>query len=72
LFYVIDEPGGTGQITSIDAQTQPIFATGKTTPLPVRGIVFNGPRGYDITPDGKYFVVMLPKLQSESGRTSPE
>jgi len=72
MFYVIDQPGGTGQIISVDVQTQPSFTIGKITPLPVQGIVFNGPRGYDITPDGKYFVVMLPKAQAEPGRTPPD
>jgi hypothetical protein len=45
----------------VDIQTQPSFVSGKTTPLPIQGIVASGPRPYDITPDGKYFVVMFPK-----------
>jgi hypothetical protein len=31
-----------------------------------------GPRGYDITPDGKSFVVMIPKSQPDAGKVSPE
>jgi len=41
---------------------QPTFAVLKTTPLPVKGILSNqGRGGFDITPDGKSFVVMLPQ-----------
>jgi serine/threonine-protein kinase len=72
LFYVIDQPGGTGQIVSVDIQTEPTFAViGKPAPLPIQGIVFSGPRGYDITPDGKYFVVMLPKSQADPTKETP-
>jgi Tol biopolymer transport system component len=62
LFYATDDVGGTSQIISVDVQTQPTFAAVKTTPLPVKGILSNQARGgFDITPDGKYFVVMLPR-----------
>jgi serine/threonine-protein kinase len=61
LFYANDDVGGTSQIISVDVQTQPTFAAVKTTPLPVKGILSNQARGgFDITPDGKYFVVLLP------------
>jgi len=54
LFYATDEVGGTSQIISVDVQTQPNFVVGKTTPLPVKGIVSNQARdGFDITPHGK-------------------
>src|SRR5262249_16026137 len=72
IFYVIDRPGGTGQIVSVDVQMQPTFVVGKTTPLPIDGIVVNGPQGYDITRDGKNFVVMFPKTSAKSGMTAPE
>ena len=65
LFYVVDQPSGTGQIVSVDIQTQPNFTFGQPKPLPIEGIIFNGPRGYDITPDGKRFIVMLPKSQAD-------
>jgi serine/threonine-protein kinase len=80
LFYATDERadrgqfevGGTSQIISVDIQTQPNFVVGKTTPLPVKGIVSNQARdGFDITPDGKYFVVLLPRPQ-DPGKASPE
>src|SRR5262249_45005341 len=31
-----------------------------------------GPRAYDITPDGKSFIVMVPKSQSESDKAPPQ
>ena len=68
LFYLT--PGGR-QIVSVDIQTQPSFAFGKATPLPIEGIISTGPRSYDITPDGKYFVVMLPKAQTDRDKAPP-
>jgi Tol biopolymer transport system component len=71
LFYATDDVGGTSQIISVDVQTQPTFAVVKTTPLPVKGILSNQTRGgFDITPDGKYFVVMLP-LSADPGKAPP-
>jgi len=61
------------QMFAVDVQTQPTFVPGKTTPLPIQGISAPGsPRPYDITPDGKYFVVMFPKSQAEAGKALPE
>jgi serine/threonine-protein kinase len=62
IYYATDEVGGTSQIMSVDVQTQPHFAVLKTTPLPIKGILSNqGLGGFDITPDGKYFVVLMPR-----------
>ena len=69
LFYL--KLGGTRQILSVDVQTQPTFAFGKTTALPIEGIVAGGPRAYDITPDGKYFIVMLPASTTDPGKAAP-
>jgi serine/threonine-protein kinase len=72
LFYATDEVGGRSQIISVDVQTQPNFVVGKTTPLPVKGILSNQARGgFDITRDGKYFVVLLPG-SPEPGKAGPE
>ena len=66
LFYLQNENAGTMQIVAVDVQTQPSFVIRKTTALPIKGIIGAlGPRHYDITPDGKYFVVMLPKSQAD-------
>jgi hypothetical protein len=55
---------------SVDVQTKPTFTFGQPTALPIKGIITSGgpgnPRGYDITPDGKYFLVMLPATDAES------
>src|SRR5262245_51060060 len=64
--------GRTGivRIFSIDVQPQPSFVFGKPTPTPIEGILATGaagaPRGYDVTPDGK-FLVMLPPSEAEAG-----
>jgi serine/threonine-protein kinase len=71
LFYATDEVGDTSQIISVDVQTQPTFTVVKTTPLPVKGILSNAARGgFDITPDGKYFVVLLPR-STDPGKSTP-
>jgi eukaryotic-like serine/threonine-protein kinase len=62
IYYATDEVGGTSQIMSVDVQTRPGFVVLKTTPLPIKGILSNQARGgFDITPDGKYFVVLMPR-----------
>jgi eukaryotic-like serine/threonine-protein kinase len=71
LFYLRAD-GTNRQIMSVDIQTQPSFAVGKTTPLPIEGIIDTGPRSYDITPDGKYFVVMVAKSQVDPTKASSE
>ena len=45
---------------------------GKTTPLPIDGILSFGSRAYDIAPDGKYFVVMLPKTPADQSKAPPD
>jgi len=56
------------QLVSVDVQTEPKFAFGKPKPLPIQGLAGSGPRRYDITPDGKYFVVMLTGNQTSSDK----
>ncbi len=71
LFFL--KSGRGRQITSVDVQTQPSFKFGKATPLPIEGIISNGPRPYDISPDGKYFVVILQRRsQVASDTAAPE
>jgi eukaryotic-like serine/threonine-protein kinase len=71
LFYTKGPAVGARQIFAVDVQTQPTFIVGKTTPLPIEGIISTGPRSYDITPDGK-FVVMLPSSQAQGGKASAQ
>jgi serine/threonine-protein kinase len=51
-----------GKLVAVDIRTQPSFNFGKPTSIPIpTGPVFGGPgRNYDITPDGKQFLVVLP------------
>ncbi|PYS36143.1 MAG: hypothetical protein DMG14_25305 [Acidobacteria bacterium] len=72
LFYLQGQANGTQQIVSVDVQTQPAFVAGKTAPLPIEGVIADtGPRSYDISPDGKFFVVMLPQAQAND-KAPPE
>jgi serine/threonine-protein kinase len=73
LFFIQFRTGGggpaSGHIFSVDVQTQPGFTFGKPTPLPIENFLINGgpglPRGYDISPDGKQFVVMFSPQDSK-------
>ena len=47
-------------------RTERGFVAEKITPLPIEGIVTTGPRSYDITPDGKHFLVMVPTSPTEA------
>jgi serine/threonine-protein kinase len=60
------------QIVQVDVQTKPTFVAGKATVLPIQSILNPGPRPYDITPDGKFFVVMLPKSGSDDGKPAAQ
>jgi Tol biopolymer transport system component len=70
IFFLLNT-AGVARIFSVDVQTQPSFVFGKPAPLPIEGILSNGrqgaPRAYDITPDGKQFLVMLPPSEVEAG-----
>ena len=64
LFYAdssVDSPIGEGHLVAVEIRTQPTFSFGKPTPLPVGvGVQFGGKgRQYDITSDGKQFVVVM-------------
>jgi serine/threonine-protein kinase len=75
FFTRVERSSGRPRIFSIDVQTQPSFAFGKQKPLPVEGFILNGgagmPRGYDITPDGRQFLVMLPPSEPASSIDRP-
>jgi len=55
LFY-----SGNNKLLAVDIRTQPTFSYGKPSPLPIVGMVRESasPRNYDITPDGKRFLVL--------------
>jgi Tol biopolymer transport system component len=72
LFYTIST-GIDHQILAVDVDTKSGFSFGKTTPLPFTTTYYaNGARPYDISPDGKHFVVMFPESQSNPTKTQPE
>jgi dipeptidyl aminopeptidase/acylaminoacyl peptidase len=75
IFYV-EYSGGFGDLVSVEVQTTPTFTFGKPTTLPIKDIIFNGgqgnPRGFDISPDGKQFVVMLPASEAESNQRATQ
>jgi hypothetical protein len=52
-----------GQLYSVSIRTQPGFTFGNPAALAVKGFVqgIRYLRDYDITPDGKQFIVVLPQ-----------
>jgi Tol biopolymer transport system component len=68
LIYSQSPGSGIGNLMLVDVETRPSFVFGKPTPLPIKGFWHNGapgnPRGFDITPDGKQFIVMRPPDES--------
>jgi dipeptidyl aminopeptidase/acylaminoacyl peptidase len=62
-----------GQLMSVDIQESQVnIVARKTTPLPIAGIITGGPRGYDIMPDGKSFVVLQLQSQADSSKAPPD
>jgi eukaryotic-like serine/threonine-protein kinase len=59
------------QLAAVDIQTQLPFTIGNRTVLPISGVYapgFLGVRNYDVTPDGKQFVVVtFPETRSREG-----
>jgi eukaryotic-like serine/threonine-protein kinase len=64
--------GGRPQIASVEIRTNRGFAFGRVTPLPIQGFVSTGTRPYDITPDGKAFVLIMPKTNATPERPPAE
>jgi Tol biopolymer transport system component len=60
---------GAGHLVAVDIRTQPTFSFGKPTPLTIgESVQFVGKgRQYDITPDGKQFVVVMDASASATG-----
>ena len=68
LFYYFG-----GKLFAVDVRTDRAFSFGKPAPLPIDSVVqqIGSPRNYDITPDGKQFIVVLPGSQSETNQRQP-
>ena len=57
---------------AVDVQTRPGFTFAKATPLPIDGTLQIHPeRNYDITPDGKQFLVLLTAPVADSDDRPP-
>src|SRR5262249_42799115 len=73
LIYSQNPGSGIGNIMSIDVQTRPIRAFGNFRPFPIKGFWHNGapgsPRCFDMTPDGKQFIVMRSPDEANSRLT---
>jgi serine/threonine-protein kinase len=69
LFFAQNN-SGIGNIMSVDIQTKNGFSFSNPQALPIKRIMVNGgeglPRGYDIFPDGKQFIVMLDPAENDS------
>ncbi len=67
LFYV----DSNARLFAVDIQTSPAFSAGTPTALPIARALHPNPglRNYDITHDGKHFLVVLP-AQNDAGKVA--
>src|SRR5262245_13709365 len=58
------------RIFAVDIHTEQSFSFGKPSPLPIVGAIqqIGGPRNYDITRDGKQFLVVLSSSSTEASQ----
>jgi serine/threonine-protein kinase len=66
LFFMNDV--NNGQLYSVAIRTEPSFTFGNPLPLPIKGFVQRAGswRDYDITPDGKQFLILQPPIDDTS------
>ena len=64
LFYV-DVKEGAGRLASVDVRAQSGFAVSNPTRLPMDTTFDENLRPYDVTPDGKQFVVVVPAAEGK-------
>jgi len=64
--------GSDGRIHAVDVQTEPAFSFGKAAALSTTGIVqqVGFPRNYDISPNGKRFIVVLNAERNQNRQSS--
>jgi Tol biopolymer transport system component len=76
IFYSLGLGGGRADLMSIPVQTRASFSFGRAAPMPIKNFWHNGapgaPRGFDITPDGKEFVIMVPTNDESSERQTEQ
>jgi len=58
------------KINVVDLQTEPTFSVIKVSALPITGAIqpIGLPRNYDISPDGKQFIVVLAASQTQNNQ----
>jgi hypothetical protein len=70
LFY---HEQGSNRFSVVSVRTESGFSTGTPTVLPIEGTVHPiAQRNYDVTPDGKQFVVVLPESAGTSSQPRPQ
>jgi hypothetical protein len=57
------------RMVAVDVRTQPSFAVGTPERLPIAGMAQARGRPYDVTPDGKQFVMMFPASETKDSDT---
>src|SRR5262245_37729193 len=69
VFYYWD-----GRFNVVDVQTGPAFSFGKSAPLPITGAIQNigSPRNYDMTPDGKFIIVLNAEQDQNTQSSTPQ
>ncbi len=61
------------RLDAVDVRTQPTFGAGKPVGLPIEAVFLSAlARNYDITPDGKQFVVITPGASAASSPSSTQ
>ena len=62
---------GAGKLAAVDVRTQPAFSFGRPMPIPIeRAILGGNGRYFDVTPDGKQFLVVMPP-DTQAGAARP-
>ena len=67
-------PGPGARFLGVSVATQPTFTIGNAVPWPRQLLLENGPttyRNYDIMPDGKRIIGVIPAGQSQTGISTP-
>ena len=69
IFYYWD-----GRLNVVDVQTGPPFSFGKSAPLPITGAIQNigSPRNYDMTPDGKFIIILNAEQNQNTQSSTPQ
>jgi len=71
LYYVVNRDTPQAQLMSVPVQADTAFKAGPPVPLPIKGLLGNGARIYDVAPNGGSFVIVLPYV-ADSASVSRE